>query len=184
MSTLAYQDIKKRIEEEGLITPADLENCLGPASYELRIGSALNLGEDRDRTIESGQEFVMRPQSHLLIGSLETIKMPRDLAADLALKSDFGRRGFFPWSQGFVDPGYQGKLTLSLVNMSQHPVIFTGGDKICHIIFRQLSIKTEMTYEGEYNKSKGATGPKDGRLLVLGAPLKEAANAGIGVFDD
>jgi dCTP deaminase len=180
MSTLAYQHIKELIEEKQLISPADIDHCLGPASYELRIGSALSLGDRHAQQIEIGREFVMRPQSHLLIGTLETIKMPDNLAADLALKSKFGRRGFFPWSQGFVDPGYEGKLTLSLVNMSPNPVILSGGQKICHIVFTYLSASTEKGYSGEYNKSEEATGPKDNELSILGLPLKDIAAAGAG----
>lgn len=179
MSTLPYQDIKKRIEQEGLISSADLEKCLGPASYELRIGSAMSLHDMVEHPIAVGQEFAMKPQSHLLIGTIEAVKMPTDLAADLSLKSKFGRGGFLPWSQGYVDPGYEGKLTISLISMSPHPVILAGGQTICHMIFRQLKAASHKPYNGEYNGAKGATGPKQTGMLVLGAPIREAFNAGV-----
>ncbi|HEX8191681.1 MAG TPA: dCTP deaminase [Allosphingosinicella sp.] len=177
MSTLAYQDIKGLIDERNLVAPAD-PGCIGPASYELRIGSALMLGDRESKPIAIGQEFVMRPFSHLLIGTLEQVNMPDDLAADLSLKSKFGRSGFFPWYQGFVDPGYQGHLTLSVVNMSSHPVLLKGGMGMCHIIFRKLSGSTSKAYDGEYNRSRTATGPIGGGTLIFGAPLGDLASAG------
>jgi deoxycytidine triphosphate deaminase len=178
MSTLPYQDIKKLVEQDGLIAGADLEKCLGPASYELRIGSAMSLTDRVEHQIALGQEFAIKPQSHILLGTIESVKMPNTLAADLSLKSKFGRKGFLPWSQGFVDPGFQGKLTISLINMSPYPEILTGGQKLCHIIFRQLKAATQKAYDGEYNKSMGATGPKERPMLVLGSSMGGLLRAG------
>jgi deoxycytidine triphosphate deaminase len=175
MSTLPYQDIKNLIAEANLVSPADIDRCLGPASYELRIGSALNLGERLGQPIAIGQELVMRPQSHVLIGSMETVRIPKNLCADLSLKSKFGRAGFLPWFQGFVDPGYEGKLTFSLVNLSLHPVILKGGQGICHIVFRYLTAETQTEYKGEYKGSNTATGPKttETDTVIVGSPLNE-----------
>jgi dCTP deaminase len=180
MGTLPHQEIRKLIQSKGLVEGADLDRCLGPASYEIRIGTAMSLADKQEYEIADGVEFAMKPQSHLLIGSVETVKMPEDLCADLSLKSKFGRGGFLPWSQGFVDPGYQGKLTISLINMSPHPVILTGGQPICHMIFRLLRSATQKPYSGEYNGSQGATGPKEKPMLVLGSPLRDLVNAGVG----
>jgi dCTP deaminase len=179
MSTLPYQEIKKLIEQKKLVEEADLNACLGPASYELRIGSAMSLIDRVEHRIDVGVEFAIKPESHLLIGTVETVNLPADLCADLSLKSKFGRGGFLPWSQGFVDPGYRGKLTISLINMSPHPKIFSGGEKICHIVFRQLKAPTQKPYDGEYNRSSGPTGPKGSGILVLGTSLREVVRAGV-----
>ena len=140
----------------------------------------MSLVDQIEHKIDQDTEFAIKPQSHLLIGTIESVNLPNNLCADLSLKSKFGRKGFLPWSQGFVDPGFQGKLTISLINMSPHPVIFSGGQKICHIVFRQLSAATQKPYDGEYNRSKGATGPKERGILVLGSPLRDVLNAGVG----
>jgi dCTP deaminase len=135
------------------------------------------------QSIGIGQKLVMLPQSHLLIGTMETVKLPKNLSADLALKSKFGRAGFLPWSQGFVDPGYEGTLTLSLVNLSPHPVILEGGQSICHIIFRYLTAETQAGYDGEYNGSRSARGPlvEDTNTLIMGNPISEKlATAALG----
>lgn len=176
---LPYQDIRDRIEKDGLIENADLEACIGPSSYELRIGSALNVGDDRRYDIGVGEEFALKPQSHLLIGSIEKIKMPKDLAGTMFLKSKFGRSGFIPWGQGLIDPGYSGNLTISIINMSPYPRIFSGGEKICHVIFQKLTRATDRPYDGEYNGANGAKGPKEKPMLVLGSPIRDLLNAGV-----
>lgn len=179
MSVLPYQEIKKLISDKKLVEGGDLESCLGPASYELRIGSALDVMSKTEHVIPVGQEFAIKPQSRILIGTVETVKMPADLCGELSLKSKFGRKGFLPWSQGYVDPGYQGKLTISLINMSPYPEILSGGQKICHIIFHQLKAATQKPYDGEYNGSSGATDAKGGGILVIGTRLFAAGVGGL-----
>lgn len=179
MSVIPYQDIKALIEEGQLIENADVERCIGPASYELRIGTALNLSDNVSYEIPVGTEFAIKPQSHLLIGTIEKINMPPDMVATMFLKSKFGRGGFIPWGQGFVDPGYKGNLTISVINMSPHPHIFCGGEKICHIIFQRTMGATEKLYDGVYNGAQGAKGPHEKPMLVLGTSIRDVVTAGV-----
>lgn len=175
MAVIPYQEIFRRIQDEKLIEHADTENCIGPSSYEIRIGTARGVSDKASYAIAEGQEFAMKPMSHLLIGSIEKINLPDDLCATLFLKSKLGRGGFMPWGQGLVDAGYSGHLTVSLINMSPHPRIFTGGEKLCHLIFQELTSPTSSPYNGVYKGSLGAEGPKEKPMLVLG----DAVNAGV-----
>ena len=179
MGVLPYQKIKDLIDEDGLIENADIVNCIGPSSYELRIGTALSLSENKTYEIEEGMEFALKPLSHLLIGTFETIKMPNNLCATMFLKSKFGRGGFIPWGQGLVDPGYHGKLTISVINMSPHPHIFAGGEKLCHIIFQELAASTQKPYDGFYNGAVSAQGPREKPMLVLGTSIRDVVAAGV-----
>lgn len=167
MTVLQHQKIKDLCENYCIIHNYD-ELCIGPASYELRIGSALTLADKNEYNIAIGQEFAIKPSSHLLIGTIEKVNMPDFLVGTMFLKSKFGRGGFLPWGQGLVDPGYEGNLTVSLVNVSPHPQILTGGEKIAHIIFQNLEASTDKPYDGVYKGSQGASGPKERPLLVLG----------------
>jgi dCTP deaminase len=119
MSILPYQEIQKRIDENQLVTNANKDSCLGPASYELRIGSLRLFAEgSAEQKLETGQKFVMEPGASALIGTLEEVRMPADVAGFLFLKSSLGRSGYIPWSQGYVDPGYKGSLTIALHNLA------------------------------------------------------------------
>ena len=182
MGVLPFQKIKELIEQDNLIEGADIENCVGPSSYELRIGTALTLSDNIVYEISKGTEFAFRPQSHLLLGTIEKINMPLNVCATMFLKSKFGRGGFIPWGQGFVDPGYKGNLTISVINMSPHPHIFTGGEKICHLIFQEIAGTTEMPYDGVYNGAQGAQGPREKPMLVLGTSIKDIVTASVTGF--
>lgn len=174
MSVLHHQKIVNLLETYHLMEDYDLEN-VGPASYELRIGSALNISDGVESTVEIGEEFAVRPNSHILLGTIEKVAMPDFLVGTMFLKSRFGRGGFLPWGQGFVDPGYEGNLTISLLNLSPHPYIFRGGEKICHIIFQNLEAATDKLYDGVYKGSEGASGPKEKPIKVFG----DVINAGV-----
>lgn len=175
MAVIPYQEIFRRIQDENLIEMADTQNCIGPSSYEIRIGTARGVSDSKAFEIAEGEEFAMKPMSHLLIGSIEKVNIPNDLCATLFLKSKLGRGGFMPWGQGLVDAGYSGHLTISLINMSPHPKIFSGGEPLCHLIFQELTAPTSSPYHGVYNGSLGAEGPREKPMLVLG----DVVNAGI-----
>lgn len=174
MTVLSNQQIEDLIDVDNLFDNYD-KTCIGPASYELRIGSALSLSDNKSYKIDLGVEFAIKPNSHLLLGTIEKIRMPKNIVGTMFLKSKFGRGGFIPWGQGLVDPGYEGNLTVSLINFSLHPRIFVGGEKLCHIIFQRLDHDTNKPYNGVYKGSAGATGPQERPMLVLG----DALNAGI-----
>jgi dCTP deaminase len=173
MTVLQHQRIKGLIELYHIIENYDLDN-IGPASYELRIGSALSPNEKRRYDIAIGEEFVIRPNSHVLLGTLEKVKMPNNMIGTMFLKSRFGRGGFIPWGQGMVDPGYEGSLTMSLVNLTQYPQILKGGDKVCHLIFQNLEGETERPYDGVYKGSEGAIGPAEKPMKVFGDVVNAA----------
>lgn len=175
MTVLPYQEIVRRIQDENLVENADIHNCIGPSSYEIRLGTARNASDSKIYDIRDGEEFAMKPLSHLLLGSIEKVNIPSDLCATMFLKSKLGRGGFMPWGQGLVDAGYNGHLTISLINMSPHPRIFAGGERLCHLIFQELTAPTSSPYHGDYNGSTGAEGPRERPMLVLG----DIINAGV-----
>jgi dCTP deaminase len=167
MSILPYQEIYRRIQAGELLNNANADLCLGPASYELRIGSVKSFADAHDQKLEAGQKFVMEPGASALIGTLEEVRMPPDLCGFLFLKSSLGRSGYIPWSQGFVDPGYKGSLTISLHNAAGKLQLFEGHAKICHLAFMKLTAETTNPYESEYQGSKGATGSKQKPPIVI-----------------
>ena len=167
MSILPYQEIQRRIKADGLIHGADLDSCLSPASYELRIGSIRPIEGESERKLAKGEEFVMKEGASVLVGTLEEVRLPDDVAGFLFLKSSLGRSGYVPWSQGYVDPGYNGGLTIALHNFAGKLQLFAGHQKICHIVFVKLTAPTTNPYDGEYSGSTGATASKDRTPIVI-----------------
>jgi dCTP deaminase len=169
MAILPHQEIQERIETDHLIVNGDLGECLGPASYELRMGSIRSIEGGTGTVLRPAEEFVIKPGASVLIGTVEEVHLPDDLAGMLFLKSSLGRAGYMPWSQGYVDPGYKGSLTIALHNFAGAIKIFSAHQKVCHLVFVKLSAKTTKPYNGPYSGSTGATGTKEKGPMVIGS---------------
>lgn len=159
-------------------------DCLGPATYELRIGSIQLIEGGAETVLKPGEEFVMKPAASVLIGTVEEVNLPDDLAGLLFLKSSLGRAGYIPWSQGYVDPGYRGSLTIALHNFAGKIQIFEGHQKICHLVFIKLTSKTQNPYEGLYSDSRGATGTKQKGPIVIGSSGLQLLTNALGIAGD
>jgi deoxycytidine triphosphate deaminase len=169
MAILPYQEIQERIKADNIITNAHIGECLGPASYELRVGSIRSIEGGAATVLKPDEQFVIKPGASVLIGTLEEVHLPGDIGGLLFLKSSLGRAGYIPWSQGYVDPGYNGSLTIALHNFAGAIKIFSGGQRICHLVLLQLKAPTTKPYTGPYTGSIGATGTKEQGPIVIGA---------------
>ena len=77
----------------------------------------------------------------MLGSTLERVELPNDLVARLEGKSSLGRLGLLIHSTaGYVDPGWEGNLTLELSNVANLPITLYDGMKIGQISFQRLSL--------------------------------------------
>ena len=66
----------------------------------------------------------------MLGSTLERVALPDDLVARLEGKSSLGRLGLLIHSTaGYVDPGWDGYLTLELCNVANLPITLYPGDE-------------------------------------------------------
>ncbi len=158
-------------QEELLIDPYD-ENCLEAASYDVHLGNVfqrmkrymtIDIKEPvddifREEVYVPGEAVLVQP-GDLLLGSLvERITLPTNMAAQVAGKSSLGRLGLqVHATAGFVDPGWDGHLTLEINNVSTARIYIYPGMKIGQICFYQLDTDAMHPYQGKY---QGATGPQ------------------------
>lgn len=133
---------------------------------DLRIGGAVGRLENMDRVfdphrddprkfihIEEGEEFIIHPNEHILLHTLEYIKMPDDLMAFVNLRSSYARIGLnIPPT--IVDANFEGELTIELIG-GNFPVVLHKGDRFLHLIFAELSSKPVKPYSGKYQGQRG-----------------------------
>ena len=153
---MVRQVIEEAIEKHKLIENHDLQQCLGPASYELRIGSYWDWNTRTDIDLRKGDGVAIAPNGFVLIGTCEKVNLPNNVLGLLYLRSTFARSGFVPWFMGLVDPGYSGTLTVPLHNLTGDLIPLSGEDRICHIVFEELPEAAEKGYAGQYQNSSGA----------------------------
>jgi dCTP deaminase len=116
--------------------------------------------------IEDERPFILHPGEFVLGSTLERIRLPDDLVARLEGKSSLGRLGLLIHSTaGFIDPGWDGHVTLELSNVANLPITIYYGMKIGQLSFMQLSEPAETPYGAGSlgSKYQGQQGPTPSR---------------------
>ena len=97
--------------------------------------------------VDEAHPFVLHPGEFVLGSTLERVRLPDDLVARLEGKSSLGRLGLLIHSTaGFIDPGWNGQVTLELSNVSTLPITIYAGMKIGQVSFMQMSEPAEHPY--------------------------------------
>jgi dCTP deaminase len=113
--------------------------------------------EELTEQVEIGddQPFILHPGEFVLGSTLERVSLPDDLVARLEGKSSLGRLGLVIHSTaGFVDPGFEGNLTLELSNLATLPITIYHGMPIGQISFMRMDAPVEHAYGAQEAGSK------------------------------
>jgi dCTP deaminase len=118
--------------------------------------------------VDGEHPFVLHPGEFVLGSTLERIRLPDDLVARLEGKSSLGRLGLLIHSTaGFIDPGWDGHVTLELSNVANLPITIYPEMKIGQISFMQMTEPAATPYgaAGIGSKYKGQEGPTPSRYF-------------------
>jgi dCTP deaminase len=89
--------------------------------------------------LEEGQVFDLLPGEYVLVSTLESITLPRDIMAVLYPRSSTNRKGLSVDLTGIVDSGYEGQLAIPITNNTDSQVIkLYPGERFCQLVFEQL----------------------------------------------
>jgi dCTP deaminase len=173
----------RRLLDEGRIEiePYDA-SLLQPSSVDVRVDRFFRVfhnarypyidvkepQEELTELVEIDEErpFILHPGEFVLASTLERIRLPDDLVARLEGKSSLGRLGLLIHSTaGFIDPGWDGHVTLELSNVANLPITIYHAMKIGQLSFVQLSEPAESPYGsgGLGSKYQGQQGPTPSR---------------------
>jgi len=101
------------------------------------------------------EPFVLHPGEFVLGQTLESIALPNDIVARLEGKSSLGRLGLLIHSTaGFVDPSWEGNLTLELSNVANLPITIYAGMPIGQLSFMKMDAPVEHPYGASEVRSK------------------------------
>ncbi len=172
----------RRLEEGSIeIDPFD-SSLLQPSSVDVRVDRYFRVfhnarypyidvrepQEDLTELLEIDGEspFILHPGEFVLGSTLERVRLPDDLVARLEGKSSLGRLGLLIHSTaGFIDPGWNGHVTLELSNVANLPITIYYGMKIGQVSFVQMSEPAEKPYGSSAlgSKYQGQRGPTPSR---------------------
>jgi len=153
-----------------------------PSSVDLRVGDAFRIfvnhryseidprSPQQDLTqlveVDRDEAFMLHPGEFVLGSTLERVKLGEDIVARLEGKSSLGRLGLLIHSTaGFVDPGFEGHITLELSNVATLPIAIYPGMKIGQISFYQMTTAADRPYGSPElgSKYQGQDGPTASR---------------------
>jgi dCTP deaminase len=179
---LSDRDIRAEIDAGRIVIDPFVPDAVQPSSVDLHLGNRFRVFRNNrtavidPRTdqpeltelVEIGgdEPFILHPGEFALGATFERVALPDDLVARLEGKSSLGRLGLLIHSTaGYVDPGWEGTLTLELSNVANLPIKLYDGMKIGQVSFQRLSSPVEIGYGDARigSKYRGQTDPTASR---------------------
>jgi dCTP deaminase len=158
--------------------------CLQPASVDLRLDRLFRVFrnhtagvidvklDQRDLTelveVPEDAVFMLHPGEFVLGSTLERVALGDDVVGRVEGKSSLGRLGLLIHSTaGFVDPGFDGHITLELSNVASLPITLYPGMKIGQVSFLTMTTPADHPYGSSATGSKyqGQRGPTPSRYF-------------------
>ena len=188
---LSDRTIREELESGRIeIDPYD-PACLQPSSVDLHVDRTFRVFHNQrhpyidvkkemgDLTevveVPQGEPFILHPGEFVLGSTLERVRLPDDLVARLEGKSSLGRLGLLIHSTaGYVDPGWNGYLTLELSNVANLPITIYPEMKIGQISFFRLTLRRgDAIRLGQGGKQVPGPARPDGQQGLRGVPQLE-----------
>ncbi len=181
---LSDRDIRVAIERGRiLIEPFD-PRCLQPASVDVRLDKQFRVFrssrhpyidlkkgvDDITELVEvTDAPFILHPNEFVLGSTLERVRLANDIVSRVEGKSSLGRLGLLIHSTaGFIDPAWDGHITLELSNVNTIPITLYPRMRIGQLSFFELSSPAERPYGSpELGSSyQGQSGPTPSRYRL------------------
>lgn len=161
---LSDRAIKEEIAKGTIVIEPLNVDCIQPASVDIHLDNKLlvfktwgysfyiDVKQSMDDLtepvkIEEDKPFFLNAAESVLASTLESSILPDDIVARLEGKSSSGRIGLLIHpTAGYVDPGWQGHLTLGLSNVARLPVTLYYDMKIGQLSFLRLTSPAERLY--------------------------------------
>lgn len=182
LSDEKIREFMARSNDPLVITPPPSDLCHQPASVDLTLSNGfmrLPAGARIDPRnppalqryeVPAQVSFTLRPHDFVLASTVEYVRIPRDLVAIVEGKSSLARIGLkVHVTAGYIDPGFEGNITLELCNMSgNNDIELMPGMRISQLAFHRVDGKVQRPYghpdlKSKYQRSAGTCGPKPER---------------------
>jgi dCTP deaminase len=176
---LSDLSIREALDAGRIVIDPIGDGCIQPSSVDLHVDRYFRLFRNHSQRVidvkvdqeelaelievREDDALILHPGEFVLGATLERIALPDDLVGRLEGKSSLGRLGLLIHSTaGFVDPGFDGYLTLELSNVANLPITVYPGMKIGQISFLRMTTAAETPYGSsalgsKYQHQRGPT---------------------------
>jgi dCTP deaminase len=176
---LPDHELLQAIQDRKLIVEPFKRSQIQPASIDLTLGDefadwappvsarVIDLSDPSEEIPAMhrgryGAGYPLRPGSFALATTQEVIGLDAAFCARVEGRSSLGRLGLCVHATaGFIDPGFQGNITLELYNMSPHVLLLVPGMRVCQLSVSLMLARARQPYGAErgskYQNQEGTT---------------------------
>lgn len=134
-----------------------------PASLDLTIGRILLPIEDKDDKVREAPSVSLGQGETVVVETHEYLSMPRTVAAIGFPPAAVSRNGLLMTNPGHIDPGFQGRLKFTVINLGRQPIELASGHPICTLLV--FAIPTPDYAYDQLDTTEKPTSPSDAGLL-------------------
>ena len=165
--------ISKELEiigvEDAHIQPCSVDLTLDDTMVEFCGCEYVDITKETPSTrTRTGLKYIeLGPGEFVLLQTHEYLKLPGDICATCTGRSSIGRLGLTVHvTAGFIDPGFEGTLTLEVKNVSKNTYKIPWGIRICQLLFFRINNprQTYATKNGS-GKYQGQNMPTPSRIF-------------------
>ena len=175
---LSDQTIKKLIDDGEITISGFTEKDLQAASVELHLAGQLRTFDETPSRIVDVEEgtnvpttevdigpegYLLLPGDFVLGSTMEIISLPDYIVGRIEGKSTLGRVALaIHATAGFIDPGFNGDLTLEISNLARHIIRLRPGMKIGQMALMMMDKPARRPYGhpelgSHYQNQRGPT---------------------------
>ena len=169
---LSDKSIKSYLKSGTLCSSDITKDSIQPASLDITIGDEFSIIKNVpnggvisfDTPVEYSTvkrpSYLLLPKQFVLATTQEYIMLPDNITAFVEGRSSIGRLGLFIQNAGWVDPGFEGQITLELFNASDWAIDIKAGTRVGQLVFARMDHSAKNPYKGKYQGQTGTTGSK------------------------
>lgn len=120
------------------------DSLVQPSSLDLHIGDIFV--PDSKKPIIASEKYNLPPGSTAVVETKEILNLPTNISAFGFPPNSISADGILMTNPGHIDPGYKGKMSFTLINMSKINFELRKGELIVTLLIVELSENCEKDY--------------------------------------
>jgi len=138
--------------------PYAKDSPVQPASLDLSVGTVYSpCTEEQNKPGDpiGTEQYILRPGRTAIVLTREELKMPSNLAAiGFPPSKEMSSQGILMTNPGQVDPGYEGPMRFTVINMGSKDFVLRKGDPIVSLVFLQLTANSAKDWLTRHSGQK------------------------------
>jgi len=175
-------EIRESLDSKQIVIDPFIDKYLEPSSYDCRVRRVLLAG--RGIVDLRKERVILRTGDWAEIESLEEFNLGLGVASTIGIRSSVTRRGIDWFSGPLLDPGFNGRLYVSIFNPSSEPFEINPDEPFFTVIFHKLDKPASRGYRGEYQGKKEFPEKDVERMIKMKAPTLADVVVSVGVLEN